>query len=291
MRNGFLPDEKLERQVVDYFSTIESRLGYSLLLKGVKHFGYYPKGREDISMREAQYSMMNELQKRLDLPSDSLILDAGCGEGETAMYLARKYGYRIRGIDILNTSLEKARRRSAKRNLEGYVEFRRMNFESLDFPDESFDGAYTMETLVHAGNYKNALQEFHRVLKRGGKLVLFEYSIPGSESIEVTPYQKKILEIVFENTASHSFRHFVHGRFPEILEEAGFTRVVVEDITQRVMPMVKRFYKLAFLPYQLVRAFGLREMFINTTIAFEFYRNLRQSQEFWRYNIITATKP
>src|SRR3989344_6078916 len=97
-------------KVIGYYSTLESRAVY-FFLKGVKHFGYYPENQENTPILEAQRLMIERIFAKLNLKSGSLLLDAGCGEGETAIYLARKYQIRARGIDILDFNIEKANRK------------------------------------------------------------------------------------------------------------------------------------------------------------------------------------
>ena len=276
-----------QQKVIDYFASIESRLGYFLLLKGVKHFGYYPEGQEKISMAEAQRLMVEKLYKKLNLKPNSLLLDAGCGEGEVATYLANKYKFQIKGVDLLKFSIEKANKKKLNLGLEKKVEFQVMDYMNSDFSKETFDGIYTMETLVHVPDYKRALQEFYRTLKPRGKLVLFEYS---TRSLDNFPSRlRKIRELVIEESGMHSLPHFLHGKFPEILKNAGFTNISVENITPRIIPMLKKLYLIGYLPYQLIKLLRLQRKFINTTSAVEGYKNFIKN-DFWRHNIITAIK-
>ena len=61
----------------------KSRRGYSIFLKGAKHFGYHPNG---ISIPEKQASilMQDKVAEKLNLIKGMKILDAGCGRGVTA---------------------------------------------------------------------------------------------------------------------------------------------------------------------------------------------------------------
>ena len=77
-------------KTIKYFSAKESRWGYSLLLRGTKHFGYYPVGKEHIPMSKAQRLMEDKLGKKLDLPHNSMLLDAGSGEGNVEIYREEK---------------------------------------------------------------------------------------------------------------------------------------------------------------------------------------------------------
>ncbi len=277
-----------QQKVIDYFNAWESRWGYTLLLKGIKHFGYYPEGKENLSMYEAQKLMEDKLVEKLSLNSDFLVLDAGCGEGGVAIHLAQKYRLRVKGVDFLESSIEKANKKASELDLQDRVSFQVMDYTKLSFPEESFDGVYTMESLVHVPDHQQALREFYRVLKPGGRLVLFEYSICPKK--EMTFQQKRLWNMIMEGWAMHSLPRFLHGKFPEILEEVGFTDVSVEDITPRMIPMVRNLYLIAYLPYQLIKLLKLQRKFINITFAVEGYRSIIKS-DVWRYNIVTATKP
>ncbi len=144
-----------------------------------------------------------------------------------------------------------------------------------------------METLVHASDYQKTLREFYRLLKPLGKLVLFEYSVCPLQHI---PQKLRgVVQMIIQESGMHSLPHFVHGRFPEILEKVGFQNVTVENITPRIIPMLKRFYQIAFMPYQFIKLFGLQRKFVNATSIGE-GKNMVKN-DFWRYNIVTAIKP
>ena len=237
-------------------------------------------------MKESQRLMEVELGKRLDKQKDSLVLDAGSGEGNVAIYLTQKFGFRIEGVDLLSFAVKIANKKVKKLGLEDQIHLQVGDYTYLKFPDQTFDGIYTMETLVHVPDYKKALKEFHRVLKPKGKLVLFEYSLlPDNKFI---PYDKKMLNIITEGSAAHSLPYFIHGKFPEILKDAGFTNIKVENVTERVTPMLKRFYELAYIPYIFINLFNIHKRFVNATAAYIGYKTLYK--DYWRYNIITATK-
>jgi sterol 24-C-methyltransferase len=277
-----------QQQVIDYFNTWESRWSYALILQGVKHFGYYPAGRVRISMAEAQRLMVDKLADALDLPAGSRLLDAGCGEGAVAVQLARSREFRIEGVDLLDWSVNRAHRQRVEAGLQGRLAFRVMDYTRLAFPNAAFDGVYTMETLVHAPDPHRALREFYRVLRPGGRLALCEYSICPRE--ELTPRQRQGADLIIEGSGMHSMPQFLHGSFPRILQRAGFTDVAVEDVTPRVMPMLRRLCLIFFAPYQVVRLLRLQRTFVNATAAVEGYLNLRIG-DLWRYNVISARKP
>jgi sterol 24-C-methyltransferase len=279
------PEADQERRVRSYFLKPESRIFYRLFLRGTKHFGYYPPGSRRLSMVSAMRMMEDKLGTTLQLPPSSWVLDAGCGEGDVAIRMATKFGLQVEGVDLLEFSLDKARKKARKLGLEDSLGFHRRDYADLSFPDQTFDGAYTMETLVHAFDHERALQELFRVLKPGGKLVLFEYSIAPRH--QLSPAQQASFDFSVEGGAMPSLPSFIHGAFPEILERAGFIAISVQDITEQMIPMLKRFAQLGYIPCQVGRLLRLQGELVNCTCAVQVYRH----RSVWRYNIVTAERP
>ena len=279
------PQADHARRLAGYYRQPESRLVYRLVLGGTKHFGYYPEGSRRLSMATAMRLMEDKLGATLALPPGARVLDAGCGEGGVAIRLRTRFGLEVDGVDLLAFDLRRARRTAARLGLADSLRFCRADYADLPFPDQTFDGAYTMETLVHAFDHRRALRELRRVLKPGGRLVLFEYSIPPRS--ELTGRQQHDLDFVVEWSAMRSLPAFVHGGFPAILAEAGFEDVAVEDATERIWPMLRRLARICWLPARLGRLLRARGALLNCTALVEGYRH----REGWRYNIVSARRP
>lgn len=267
-----------ERRVIGYYHLRESAWGYRLLLRGTRHFGYYPHGRRaGMSMARAQRLMEDRLGEALALPPGALVLDAGCGEGHVAGHIARRFGLRIEGVDLLDVSIARARRSPTPG-----VNFRVGSYARLPFADATFAGVYTMETLVHATDHRQALAEFHRVLEPGGRLVLVEYSMPPQD--ELTDAQRRAFAAVNEGSGMYSFAEFTHGRFPEMLAEAGFDCVSTVDVMPNVVPMLRRLHDVCYLPYAVGRLFG--RVLVNSMAGVEMYR----LRHLIGYNIVVGTR-
>jgi len=98
------------------------------------------------------------------------ILEVGVGTGlSLSDYSARN---RIVGIDISAPMLEKARARVAKLGLRQVERLSVMDAEHLSFPDASFDVIVAQYVVTAIPNPEAALNEFVRVVRPGGEIVL-----------------------------------------------------------------------------------------------------------------------
>jgi phosphatidylethanolamine/phosphatidyl-N-methylethanolamine N-methyltransferase len=98
------------------------------------------------------------------------ILEVGVGTGMSLPYYSR--ASRVFGIDLSEEMLSKARERVGALNLVHVESLTVMDAEELLFPDESFD-VVTAQCVVNTVPHPEvALDEFARVLKPGGEIIL-----------------------------------------------------------------------------------------------------------------------
>ena len=270
--------------IIRYYLKKESRIGYSAFLNGTKHFGYYNDGDNDWDWQGALRRMEDKLGRTLDLAAGSEVLDAGCGVGDVACRVAANFGLRVHGVDLLDFNLKEADHRAKRRGLESLVSFSKMDYSKLSFPERMFDGLYTMESLVHAASSEAVLGEFNRVLKPGGRLVLFEYARAPDEVMPM-PAARAFAE-VNRLAVMPSFQRFKYGVLEGQMQEAGFSSVTVEDITHHMLPMLRGFALIGHYPYMLARVLGQQHRIVNTMSAVELWRY----RKYFRYNVYCGVK-
>lgn len=112
--------------------------------------------------------------KRENISRNSHILDIGCGTGQTAAYLARKYGAKVTGIDIHPTMVARAERRMQKHRLP--VKIIQASAEKIPLPDNHFDFIIS-ESVLSFVNKPRALKEIFRLLKNRGRFIAIEQTI------------------------------------------------------------------------------------------------------------------
>jgi phosphatidylethanolamine/phosphatidyl-N-methylethanolamine N-methyltransferase len=98
------------------------------------------------------------------------ILEVGVGTGISLP------GYdkanRITGVDISEPMLDKARERVRALRLDHVEQIAVMDAEALDFADDSFDVVVAQYVITSVPNPEKALDEFARVVKPGGEIVI-----------------------------------------------------------------------------------------------------------------------
>ena len=99
----------------------------------------------------------------------SKILDVGCGTGEVAPHLLRKFpGASYLGVDVEEAHLARARARCAP--FGERAQFKLDDAMALSFPDAQFDLCVSRHVLQALPDAGKALSELVRVLKPGGRL-------------------------------------------------------------------------------------------------------------------------
>jgi SAM-dependent methyltransferase len=98
-------------------------------------------------------------------------LDVGCGTGFLCFELAGR-GHRVTGVDFAPAMLEEARRKAAVRNLA--VRFEAADAEAMAFAPASFDLVISRHLLWTLPHPEAAIDEWIRVLRRGGRLVVVD---------------------------------------------------------------------------------------------------------------------
>jgi SAM-dependent methyltransferase len=162
--------------------------------------------------------------KTLDKDKKGLLLDVGCSHGAFDFELAKR-GYKVVGMDINKESIgvgDKIRDSLGFKN----ITFHHMDILSNDFPNKIFDVIIMFEALEHIKEDDQVIQEFRRVLKDDGTVII---SVPYAERVE--EYSEPLGAcktrdgdyICVGNGGSHYRNGYNLGRMQMLLEENGFT--------------------------------------------------------------------
>lgn len=177
----------------------------------------------------------------LDARPGQLVLDAGCGRGDTTARLGAE-GCRALGVDIQPAQVDQARRRfggcsGARFAVADATALPRQAAE-IPLTDGSFDRVHCLEAAFHFGpdGRRAFLDECFRLLRPGGRLVLvdFTWRDPDPTTIEAADPDRVV------RTAWHFEQIEPLARYTGKAADAGFTVRAVHDWTGPVLGLPMR---------------------------------------------------
>jgi SAM-dependent methyltransferase len=117
----------------------------------------------------------------LDLTSDEVLVDMACGAGGPGLWAADASGATLVGIDPTDSGLTAAQRRAAAVGLSDRSTFQRGTFTATNLSDASADAIMTIEAFQYAPDKRDALREFVRILKPGGRVAIVCFEVDPSK--------------------------------------------------------------------------------------------------------------
>lgn len=147
-------------------------------------------------------------------PEDNL-LDVACGGGHTALYFAPMVR-QVVASDLTMQMLKKAQEYISEEGKVENVIFREADAEDLPFPAGSFTLLTCRIAPHHFPDVPRALREFHRVLRRGGRMVIIDTLLP--EDPEIAEFYQA-MERMRDPTHMQTY---TEADWVAMVEEAGF---------------------------------------------------------------------
>ena len=165
------------------------------------------------------------------------VLDAGCGTGFLTFELAAR-GHRVTGVDFAPAMIAEARRKAAERGVS--VRLEEADAEQLPFAPGSFDLAISRHVLWTLPHPDAAIDEWIRVLRPGGRLVVIDSQLDPSAA----PPSQENARTSQEYAAVGAQLPFLGGRSREqiemLLKTHGLVNVASDPLLDLVAAQAQR---------------------------------------------------
>ena len=175
------------------------------------------------------------------------VLDVATGTGDFALAIARELKLsQVTAVDISEGMMSVGREKAAREGLHDVVCFQKEDCSHLSFSDDSFDAVTVTFGVRNFENLDACLCEMHRVLNKGGHLVLLELSYPHNRlwRLLFNIYSKVVMPVVGRiisgDDSAYTYLPETMAAFPqgefmrEILLKNGFSQVSFRRLTMGI---------------------------------------------------------
>jgi len=285
-----MKNKRLKKQdIIRYYESCE--VDYKLIWRldrcHAMHLGYWDETTQGVS--ESLIKENEILAQIAHIKKNDRVLDAGCGVGGSAMFLAKNTGCHVTGITITPRQVVSARKNAANYGVSDLTEFHEMDFSKTSFNDHCFDVIWGIESICHADNKKDFIMEAYRLLKSGGRLIIAD----GFTSHDhYNTKDKRTLNNWLRGWGVNSLE--TSWNFKKYLKEAGFEDISYRDITENAIPSITRLYRYSFpaLVFGKIAEFlRIRNKIQTGNVWGAFYQYKAIKKGLWEYGIIYAKKP
>jgi len=245
-------------------------LSYADAIKAARRY-WDDRAQAYSERRESEGGWKREIDERvsdlLDVGSSHMVLDIGAGPGFSAVYIARKKGSTIVGLDFSKEFLNIAKDNVKRANVSSSVSFVLGSADFLPFQGSIFGAAMCVHTIHHLPppGIKKSFRETHKVLSNGGRFVLVEnwaYE-PRNEFQRIALELRRMLDSIEVEEW-----HLKYSEFVAMLEKAGLKTYSVQFLPREIS--LSRFEGIpgekAQKLLQKAKQLDVKERFVDVTI-------------------------
>lgn len=173
----------------------------------------------DNTLEQAQLAKLEHVCRKLRLKPGMTVVEAGCGWGGLARYMARHYGVNVHSYNISREQLAYAQAESEKQGLDNLITYVEDDYRNIT---GQYDAFVSIGMLEHVGkeNYSALSELIKRTLKPGGIALL--HSIGRNRPMLMNAWIEKR---IFPGAYPPSI-----GEFMEICEHSDFSVLDVENL-------------------------------------------------------------
>jgi ubiquinone/menaquinone biosynthesis C-methylase UbiE len=196
--------------------------------EGSVHWGVFDESTGDDFLK-AGTNLNRIMIKEGKIGSDARVLDIGCGNGTTAIWLCKDQDCHVTGVDLSGVRTQNAvddRARQAD-DVQARLHFEMASATELPFADGSFSRIWSQACYYHVPDKDSVLNEAYRVLEPGG-IMVFDDLLKPQQNIGPDA-QKYVHERLLYDT------NFSFDSYQETLKPKGFKILHAQNLSAHLM--------------------------------------------------------
>lgn len=210
-----------------------------------------------------------ELLGLCQVNKDKYVLDIGCGAGVTPVFIARRYGCQVVGVDISEGMVERSRERAKRAGLTDRIELKVADAQDLPFDDNMFDAVITESVTVFPEDKQKAVNEYARVTKPGGYVGLNE------STWLKTPPPPEMVAWVNQDLGANP-EPLTPREWVRLMEAAGLREMVVKTYKINVKDEAKGIFQRYGFGGMMGIYFRILKLYARNPTYREFVKEVRQ---------------
>jgi ubiquinone/menaquinone biosynthesis C-methylase UbiE len=162
------------------------------------------------------------------IDSTHKVLDLGCGNGTTAIWLSENQDCHVTGVDLSGVRVQNAKnaRATLDQSAQENLAFEKASATELPFEDASFSRLWSQTVIYHVPDKEAVLKEAYRVLGEGG-IMVFDDLLKPQPDISAEG-QKYVYDRLLFDTP-YSFESYQNA-----LKEQGFKILEAHDLSSHL---------------------------------------------------------
>lgn len=234
------------------------------------------------SLHPGALSLTEKLGKEINLDKENKVLDVGCGVGTSSIFLAKKFGCKITGIDLSQKNIKVANAVALEQGFESLTNFIVGDAEKFNLSDNTFDSVICECSLCLFPDKEAAAKEMFRVLRKEGHLGISDVVIRGELPEEMQNALFKFICVLDAKSESE---------YTQILEKVGFDNIIFDDKKKEIQHLLNDVKRRIFVT-ELAINMGRLKLDVDIKKVKEMLKLLSEcvSSGLISYTMITAQK-
>jgi ubiquinone/menaquinone biosynthesis C-methylase UbiE len=233
-----------------FYNLIHSRGGHSIHM-AISDDGFFKK---------LDFCQQAKFVGEFITDSSMKILEIGAGKLYNTKFLAKSFpDNQFAAMDLPNRNFLKSR---APKN----VSLKEGDFNDLSiFPENSFDIVFGVETVCHAESKKHVLGEIYKVLKPGGKIILFD-GYDARPQDEMSDIERRASRLTWA-AMRVPFNDIYVGDMRRYFDELQFKDISFTDLSEKIRPTLRKLDRTSCYYYTHPRLMKLLRRFISEDVT------------------------